>query len=128
VYYRRLFIDPDSRHGIGIRGRRTDGIAKSGPLHTSSVKLAKTSKILIIETGMLGGLIGAGYTLPDSTPLKTFLRVSAAVFVIGNILLFRLLRNDPQAGVSPRGAWPHIFRGLAILVFAWLLILVLRRI
>jgi hypothetical protein len=31
VYYRRLFIDPDSRHGIGIRGRRTDGIAKSGP-------------------------------------------------------------------------------------------------
>jgi hypothetical protein len=69
--------------------------------------------------------MGAGYTLPGSTPLKTFLSVGAAVVVIGNVLLFRSLRSDPQVGASPRGAWPHIFRPLAILVFAWLLILVL---
>jgi hypothetical protein len=88
----------------------------------------KKSTIIFLELGMLAGIVVAGYTLPESTPLRTFLLASGACFVAGNLLLFRKLKQL-KLGESPTkaGAWTHIFRAFAILAVFWLLSLVFRR-
>ena len=91
------------------------------------MKLTKALKVLIIEVGMLGGIVAAGYALPDNTPLNTFVIASAAVFLLGNVLLIRRLRGESHAAGTRRGPWPHILRALTILAVCWLLILVSRR-
>ena len=93
----------------------------------NGLRVTKTAKVAIVETGMLGGVILAAYTLPDITPLKLFLTASAAVFLLGNLLLFRTLRGKPEGRISKDGAWPHIIRALLILAVCWLVILVLHR-
>jgi hypothetical protein len=85
----------------------------------------KKSTILFIELGMLAGIVVAGYTLPDSTPLRTFLVASGLCFAGGNLLLFRNLKRIKSGEGAPKtGAWTHIFRTFTILAFIWLLSLV----
>ena len=76
---------------------------------------------------MLGAIVLAGCTLPDRTPLKTFLIASAIIFLLGNVLVFRAPSRNPKSSTPGDGAWPHILRALAILAFSWLIILVLFR-
>jgi hypothetical protein len=90
------------------------------------LKLTKTLKVLIIEVGMLGGILVALYTVPGNTPLKTFLIASAGVFLLGNVLLMRGFRSKQHAEGSGRRAWFHILRACAILAACWLLILLFR--
>jgi hypothetical protein len=88
----------------------------------------KKSTIIFLELGMLAGIVVAGYTLPESTPLRTFLLASGACFVAGNLLLFKKLKQIKLGGGSTKvGAWTYIFRALAILAVFWLLSLVFRR-
>jgi hypothetical protein len=91
------------------------------------LKLKKLLKVLIIEMGMLGGIVIAGYSLPDNTPLITFIIASAAVFVLGNVLMIRRLRMGSYAAGRGGGPWPHILPAFAILAVCWILILILRR-
>jgi hypothetical protein len=67
--------------------------------------------VVLIELGMLAGIVVAGYTLPDSTPLRTFLIASGICVASGNVLLFRKLnRVKSGEGVPKSDAWAHIFR------------------
>jgi hypothetical protein len=80
----------------------------------------KKSTIVFIELGMLAGIVIVGYTLPDSTPLRTFLIASGVCFAVGNVLLFRNLGQvKSQDGKSGDGTpktkvRTHIFRAFAI--------------
>lgn len=88
----------------------------------------KKSTIVFIELGMLAGIVVAGYTLPDSTPLRTFLIASGICFAGGNVLLFRKLKRIKSGEDTPKmGARAHIFRALFILAIGWLLSLVFFR-
>lgn len=64
------------------------------------MKLTKTLKVFIVEAGMLGGIVVAAFTLPESTPLKTFLIASAGIFLLGNVVLIRGLRSGSPAEAS----------------------------
>jgi hypothetical protein len=88
----------------------------------------KKSTIVLIELGMLAGIVVAGYTLPDSTPLRTFLIASGLCFAGGNLLMFRnYQRIKSGEGTLKTGAWTHIFRAFTILAIFWLLSLVIFR-
>lgn len=90
------------------------------------MKLTKTLKVIIIEVGMFGGVVVAGYTLPDNTPLRTFAIASVAMLVLGNVLMIRALRSQSSIVGTQRSAWPHVLTALAILTVAWLLVLLMR--
>lgn len=88
----------------------------------------KKTTVIFLELGMLAGIVVTGYTLPESTPLRTFLLVSGACFVAGNLLLFRKLKQMKSGEGAPEtGAWTHIFQAFAILAVFWLLSLVLLK-
>jgi hypothetical protein len=53
--------------------------------------------VVIVEIGMLGGIVVAALVLPKSTQLATFLMVSGAAIMLGNVLLFRQLKKRPSA-------------------------------
>lgn len=90
------------------------------------MKLSKTMKVVIVELGMLGGILVSAYTLPGETPIKTFLIASLAVFVIGNVLLIGRLRTNFEATPTKCDARPHILRAAIILAAGWALVLLLR--
>lgn len=88
----------------------------------------KKSTVVFVELGMLAGIVVAGYTLPGTTPLSTFLMASGACFVIGNVMLFRKFVQVKSGEIATKAsAWTHIFRALAILAVFWLLSLVFFR-
>jgi hypothetical protein len=88
----------------------------------------KKSTIMLIELGMLAGIVVVGYTLPDSTPLRTFLIASGLCFAGGNLLLFiNLKRIKSGEGTPKTGAWTNVFRAFTILVIFWLLSLIFFR-
>jgi hypothetical protein len=91
------------------------------------LRLTKPGVLAIAEIGMLAGIVLAGYTLPDSTPLKTFATASAAIFLLGSVLIVRALWFGKVGGASDRRAWPHILRAAAILTFVWLIEVVMFR-
>jgi hypothetical protein len=91
------------------------------------MKLSKTMKVVIVELGMLGGILVSAYTLPGETPLKTLLIASLAVFFLGNVLLIRKLRTNSDMTPMKRDARPHILRAAIILAVGWALVLLLRR-
>ena len=73
---------------------------------------------------MLGGIGVAGYTLPDSTPLKTFVISSAAIFLLGNILLILRLRRNSYAAGSERGPYrmtTSAWIAISFFVLYWIL-------
>jgi len=47
--------------------------------------------IVFVEVGMLLGIVVAALTVPRSTPLSTFLIISGAFFVTGNVLVVLVL-------------------------------------
>jgi uncharacterized membrane protein len=64
-------------------------------------RMKKSLIVLIVEIGMMGGIVIAALVLPRSTPLATFLIISGAAVVLGNVLLFRQLKKGPSAEGSP---------------------------
>jgi len=87
--------------------------------------MTKTT-IVLIELGMLGGIVTAGYLLPGNTPLRTFLLVSAVLFVVGNIYLISVARTASAKSASTSGEtgpWPHIRRAFGILAIGGLVTL-----
>jgi len=58
--------------------------------------------IIIVEIGIVAGIILAAVILPRSTPLWHFVTVSAATLAFGNYLLFRKL-NRARSGPSDSG-------------------------
>jgi hypothetical protein len=88
----------------------------------------RKSTVVFVELGMLVGIVVAGYALPDSTPLRTFLIASGICFACGNVLLYRKLKQIRSGESAPdSGAWKHIFRALTILAIFWLLSLIFFR-
>jgi hypothetical protein len=92
------------------------------------MQVRKTT-IVFIELGMLGGIVLAGYTLPDNTPLWMFLVASVVMFVSGNALLLRRLKENSSSNeaVPTEFFWPRLFSVLAILAILWILGLMVRR-
>lgn len=93
--------------------------------------------VTIIEVAMLLGIIVAVFTLPRSTPLSTFSIISSAVFLTGNVLLFRRLKpkapigdtsdareKDAREKKREQQKWRFfwVFVLLAIYWFLWLLL------
>jgi len=64
--------------------------------------LTKPFKALILEFGMLGGVVLVGYTLPAKTPLLPFVIASAIWLVVANAFVIRKLRS-PNNAVSIAG-------------------------
>lgn len=91
------------------------------------MRLTKPSVLVIAEVGMLAGIVGAGYALPESTPLKTFATASAVILLLGNILIVRALWFRVINDAGDRSPWPHILRAFAILAFVWLVEVVMFR-
>jgi energy-converting hydrogenase Eha subunit C len=60
------------------------------------VKVTRPFKVLVIEIGMLGGIVLAGYLLPASTPLVTFVIAGIILLVVGNVLVIQKLRSPNQ--------------------------------
>jgi hypothetical protein len=88
----------------------------------------KKFKIAILEVGMIGGIILAGYSLPGNTRLSVFLVASGLFFAAGNIFLFRLFKQTKGGeGVEGGKAWPHTLRAIAIVTIVWLLVLLLSK-
>jgi len=73
--------------------------------------MSKTFKIVVLELGMLGGIIAAMFIVPPEFPLLWFLEISLGIFVIGNLLIFFQFRVQPptvkyQMGTRERmGIW-----------------------
>ena len=64
-------------------------------------RMKKSLIVLIVEIGMVGGIVIAALVLPRSTPLATFLIISGAAVLLGNVLLFSQLKNVSSADGSP---------------------------
>jgi hypothetical protein len=89
----------------------------------------KKSMIVIIELGMLGGIVLALFLVPRSTPLLTFLLASLACFAVGNFLLFRKIKQIGVGDVARKDApKPHLLRVFAFLTGTWILLWLLHRI
>jgi len=87
----------------------------------------KKRTIVLIELGMLGGIVLALFTVPENTPLLTFVLASGVCFLIGNILLYwKIKAVKTGQTASEAGAWPHLIRAFAILGTAWIAMLLLR--
>lgn len=82
--------------------------------------MTRATTIVCVELGMLSCVAVAFFLLAGSTPLATFLSVSARCFVAGNILLVaKLQKSNPQ---SPREkTWSHIWNAFAILAIGGLI-------
>jgi hypothetical protein len=84
------------------------------------LKLTKTLKVLIIEAGMLGGIVVAALIVPYNTPLKAFLIASAGIFLLGNVVLIRGLRSWSSAEGSKGNASPQMkLWSLLAAVWCW---------
>lgn len=113
-YNCRVADDPPAMMKVSWRARK-------------ALRLTKPALLVIAEVGMLSGIVLAGYTLPGDTSLKTFGMASAAIFLLGNVLIVRALWFKSFEPGSGRRAWPHIIRAFAILALFWLVEVVMFR-
>jgi membrane associated rhomboid family serine protease len=78
--------------------------------------------IVFIELGMIAGIIAAGYTLPGTIPLATFLSASGVCFAVGNFFLVKKVQETKSGGTSSKtGPWLHLIRVFGILAAVWLI-------
>ena len=70
---------------------------------------------------MIGGCIVAMFTLPRSTPLRTFLVICAGALILGNILLFRGLNKPVDS--NRKVSYTRLYVGLGIMLVYWALTL-----
>jgi hypothetical protein len=82
----------------------------------------KKKTIVFLELGMLAGIILSMYTLPGTTPLRTFLIASGMGFAVGNLFIIKTMVG-PRKVVdrSQTTSWPHFLRVFGILAGAWLI-------
>jgi|SRR6185437_2479493 len=86
--------------------------------------MKKSVIVLIVEIGMITGIVIAALVLPRSTSLTTFLIVSGAAIVLGNVLLFRKLnKRSSAAGFGERQRASGSFVISLIVTIAILLLL-----
>jgi predicted membrane channel-forming protein YqfA (hemolysin III family) len=85
-------------------------------------KLRPAFLIAILEIAMLAGIVVALFTVPRDTPLRTFIVISVALFLLANILLFKKLRRSdlPKATSSSsenrqRSLRVYVLTGLMVL-------------
>jgi hypothetical protein len=83
--------------------------------------LPRAALIIIFEAAMIGGCVVAMFTVPRSTPLRTFLIICAGALVLGNLLLFKSLNKpvDPNRKVN----YTRLYVGLGIILIYWVLTL-----
>jgi hypothetical protein len=87
-------------------------------------RMKKSLIVLIVEIGMVGGIVIAALVLPRSTPLATFLIVSGAAVVLGYVFLFRQLKKvSPADGSAERRRKSGAFVVSVIVMIAILLLL-----
>jgi len=82
----------------------------------------KRFTIIAIEIGMLLGILAAALTVSPNTPLLTFLIISGAFFVMGNLLLVRRLRKGRSGGYLSNGQRkPSLVPAFILIALYWLL-------
>jgi hypothetical protein len=85
--------------------------------------------LVLIEIGMLLGIVAAAFMVPRSTPLLTFGIISGAVFVVGNVLLISKMRQKSvgeKQALSPQRE-RHLNLIIVLFVIYWILSLLLRK-
>ena len=87
----------------------------------------RSTIIVIFEISMLLGFVLALFMVPGSTPLRTFVIICGAGFLLFNALLFWSFKRRPQASTSEgRRKTTYVFWillalcVLAQLLFRWL--------
>ncbi|HTF66662.1 MAG TPA: hypothetical protein VK638_28665 [Edaphobacter sp.] len=83
--------------------------------------------LVLVETGVVLGIIVAALALPPSTPLFAFVVIGAIVFIIGNGLLFASIRVSKRSTGNNPGFWMRILKVYGISVAAWLCWPIARR-
>lgn len=90
----------------------------------------KKKTIIFLEICMLLGIVLSALTVPRNTPLLTFGIISGIAFVLGNILIFRRIKQArtnsrppvaPTAQETRRRTWAAL---LAVLF--WIILFLLR--
>ncbi|MBS1800478.1 MAG: hypothetical protein JSS95_11710 [Acidobacteria bacterium] len=85
----------------------------------------KTSTFVLVELGLLAGIVLAAFTVPRSTSLLSFLIISGGFFALANVLLIRrkrrLLRTESNGGNLKRPTNYWLWTLLA-LYWAWTLL------
>jgi predicted transporter len=81
--------------------------------------------VTVFETGALAGILVALFIVPRSTAMSTFAIISGSVFVLGNILLARGLRQQQPEMVTSVQRKQQMLRlyvvtGLCLLSMLWL--------
>lgn len=91
-------------------------------------RIGLKTRILMVELGMLGGIIVALYTVPSNTRLSIFLIASGLCFAFGNIMLFLRFRREKGETVEAKNSsHHHSLRALAILAAGWILVWLARK-
>ena len=95
-------------------------------LHHGEDRLNK-STIVVVEVGMLLGVLVAALTVPRDTPLTRFLAISFGFLITGNLLLFRGRESSLEQTRSSHMQFRQRMIKVALLCSAyWLLALVER--
>ena len=89
--------------------------------------MTKTT-IVFFEIGLMGGIVLAALTVPRSTSLSTFMIISAAFVIVGNIFL---VKKPHSTGVGEPAAkkkfWTGIYKVMAVCTIYWILWFLLQR-
>ena len=93
------------------------------------MKRFKIFKIVMIEIGMLLGIVAAAFMVPRSTPLLTLGVISVGVIVLGNILFVNTMRQARDTNMQGLSSERNRRLNLIIVLFAvyWLLCFLLRK-
>ena len=64
--------------------------------------MSTVAKTVLFEVSMVLGCCVAAFTVPRSTPIRTFVIICVAALIFGNIMLFAALRKprDPARKVN----------------------------
>lgn len=84
----------------------------------------RKSAIVFIELGMLSCIILAAIVLPEKTPLREFLAVSAEFLLIGNYLVVKSAedtKSKSSAAEEHKWKWSRIIGIFAVIDIPWIL-------
>ena len=71
--------------------------------------------IVLLELGMLVGLLVSMFVLPPTMEFSTFLAIAGFIFLVGNVLLFRSAKRSTVIGVRRTSASVFLPLGFFVL-------------
>jgi hypothetical protein len=81
--------------------------------------MSKVAKAVLIEIGMLIGCFVAAFTVPRSTPIRTFVIICVSALVVGNAMLLSAFRK--HAGPARKANYTRLYFGVGLCFLYWIL-------